>query len=161
MTVEEYLHTSFENPDKEFRDGELVERGCPDTAHGLAQALLGAFFESARRTHQLFPCFSVRLCICREIYLVPDVAVFYPDEPVVPFPDSPPFLVAEVLSPEECFGRVRDKLEEYRNWGVKHVWLVDPHSKRMYTCDPLLTEVSTLRIPELGLEVTPADVFES
>jgi Uma2 family endonuclease len=55
---------------------------------------------------------------------------------------------------------VRNKLAEYRAWGVTHVWLVDPHSKRMYTRDAELVEVPTLKIPELGVEVTPADIFE-
>jgi Uma2 family endonuclease len=55
---------------------------------------------------------------------------------------------------------VRNKLAEYRAWGVTYVWLVDPHAKRMYTCDAGLTEVATLNIPELGIEVTPADIFE-
>jgi Uma2 family endonuclease len=55
---------------------------------------------------------------------------------------------------------VRNKLAEYRAWGVTHVWLVDPHSKRMYTYDAELVEVSTLRIPELDVELIPADLFE-
>ena len=55
---------------------------------------------------------------------------------------------------------VRNKLGEYRSWGVPHVWLVDPHSKRMYTCNAGLLEVATLRIPELGVELKPADIFE-
>jgi Uma2 family endonuclease len=55
---------------------------------------------------------------------------------------------------------VRNKLAEYRTWGVTHVWLVDPHFKRMYTCDAELVEVSILRIPELNIELTPADIFE-
>jgi hypothetical protein len=51
-------------------------------------------------------------------------------------------------------------LEEYHSWGVPHVWLVDPQSRRLYTCNDGLTEVSTLTIPELNIELTPADVFE-
>jgi Uma2 family endonuclease len=55
---------------------------------------------------------------------------------------------------------VREKLEIYKTWGVPHVWLVDPHSRRMYTCDAGLTEVPTLRIPELNIELTPAEAFD-
>jgi Uma2 family endonuclease len=92
------------------------------------------------------------------VYLIPDVAVFYPDKPPL-LPVTPPLVAIEVFSPDDRFPAVREKLEEYRAWGVKHVWLVDPHAKRMYI-GPGLTEVATLRIPELDLELKPADVFE-
>ncbi len=72
----------------------------------------------------------------------------------------PPAIIVEVLSREDRMSKVRAKLEEYRAWGVPHVWLVDPYEKRMYSCGAGLTEVGTLRAPELGLELTPADVFE-
>lgn len=44
-----------------------------------------------------------------------------------------------------------EKLAEYRKWGVKHVWLVDPHSRRLYDYDGKLREVDSLPIPELGV----------
>jgi Uma2 family endonuclease len=34
LSVEEYLHTSFPDLDREYRDGELVERSLPDYLHG-------------------------------------------------------------------------------------------------------------------------------
>ena len=64
------------------------------------------------------------------------------------------------MSPDDRLTAVREKLEEYRAWGVKHVWLVDPHSRRMYACDAGLTEVATLRVPEIDAELTPSDIFE-
>jgi Uma2 family endonuclease len=93
------------------------------------------------------------------LVLIPDVAVFYPAEPAR-VPETPPLLVAEVLSLDDRLTAVREKLEEYKAWGVPHVWLVDPHAKRCYTCDQGLTEVASLRIPELGLEVLPRQIFE-
>jgi Uma2 family endonuclease len=86
--------------------------------------------------------------------------VFHPDEPQERVPSTPPLVAIEILSPEDKMTEVRDKLAEYRAWGIVHVWLVDPHSKRMYVCDAGLTEVATLPIPELGIELTPADIFE-
>ncbi len=67
----------------------------------------------------------------------------------------------EILSLDDRLPAVREKLEEYRAWGVVHVWLVDPHSKRMYICDGELTEVQALAVPELGVELKASDVFES
>ena len=55
---------------------------------------------------------------------------------------------------------VRAKLEEYQRWGVAHVWLVDPYSRKLYSCDAGLTEVPALTVTELGIVMGPADVFE-
>jgi Uma2 family endonuclease len=160
VTVQTYLHTSFPNPDREYRDGKLVARSLPDYLHSKTQGLVGAFF--AQLCHQLpiYPALSVRLKLRESLYLIPDVAVFHPTEPQQPVPDTAPLIAIEVLSLDDKLTKVREKLEEYRAWGVPHVWLVDPHSKRLYTCDAGLIEVPTLGIPELGVEVTPADIFE-
>ena len=160
MTVETYLRTSFPNPDREYRDGKLFLRSWPDNLHSRAQGLIGAFFGERRHAFPIYPALSVRLKLRETVYLVPDVAVFYPTEPQVRFPDTPPLVAIEILSLDDKMTDVRDKLAEYRTWGVPHVWLVDPHSKRMYTCDSGLVEVSTLRIRELGVEVKPSDIFE-
>ena len=40
ISVDEYLHTSFPDLDREYRDGEVVERSLPDYLHGRTQALL-------------------------------------------------------------------------------------------------------------------------
>ncbi len=90
--------------------------------------------------------------------LIPDIAVFHPVEPPR-VPDSPPLVVIEVLSLDDRLTEVREKLREYRVWGVPHVWLVDPHSRRFYTCDDRLTEVTELTIPELEITLTPPDIF--
>jgi len=67
--------------------------------------------------------------------------------------------IARIISIDRL-SAVRAKLEEYRSWAVPHVWLVDPHSRRMYTSEAGLHEVPSLPVPELGVEVTPSDVFE-
>lgn len=160
IPVEQYLHTSFDNPDPEYRDGELVDRSPADTVHGSAHATVGAFFVLRSRGLHLFACSSVRLKVREELYLVPDISVFWPDEPVLAFPDQPPLVVIEILSEYDRLAAVRSKLDEYRTWGVPHVWLVDPYLRKLYTSDPGLTEVTTLRIPELDLELRPEHIFE-
>jgi Uma2 family endonuclease len=159
LSVEEYLHTSFENPDREYRDGELVERAMPDSLHGSTQALLAAFFVAVRMRLGLYVRTETRVKLREGLYLIPDVSVFWPDKPPL-VPDVPPLISIEILSNDDRATAVRAKLDEYRAWGVPHVWLVDPYLRKLYTCDTGLTEVPTLRIPELDLELRPEHVFE-
>ena len=158
-SVEQYLHTSFPDLDREYRDGELVERSLPDYLHGKTQALLCAFFLALRGTLPLFPCVETRMRLGPSLVLIPDVAVFHPTEPPL-LPQTPPLIVVEVLSTDDRLTVVRKKLQEYKAWGVPHVWLVDPHGRRLYTCDQRLTEVTSLTVPELGIELLAAQVFE-
>src|SRR5277367_158548 len=132
-SVDRYLHASFPDLDQEFRDGELVERSLPDYLHSRAQALFIVFFEALRNRLSVYVCPELRLKLREGLYLIPDVAVFYPVPPSESVPSTPPLVVIEVLSPDDRWSAVRENLEEYRAWGVKHVWLVDPHSRRMYS----------------------------
>ena len=159
IPIQEYLRTSFPNPDPEFRDGELIERSMPDYLHGKTQALLSAFFMALRKRHSLYPCSETRVRLSGKRVLIPDVAVFHPYEPEQ-VPDSPPLVAIEILSPDDRLDEVREKLEEYRAWGVPNVWLVDPHSRRLYVCQDRLNEVENLKIAGLGIELSPADVFD-
>jgi Uma2 family endonuclease len=68
-------------------------------------------------------------------------------------------IAIEILSPDDRLTEVREKLEEYRRWGVPHVWLVDPHSRRLYVCTTGLCEVSSFHVPEFELQIHPADIF--
>jgi len=158
ISVDEYLHTSFLDLDREYRDGELVERTMPDSLHGRTQALLGAFLIVAGRTLRLWACTETRMKLRSRVFLIPDIAVFASPQPLLP--DTPPLIAIEILSPDDRLQAVREKLQEYHAWGVKHAWLVDPHGRRFYTCDDGLKEVATLTVPELGLEVRPEDAFE-
>jgi Uma2 family endonuclease len=158
ISVEEYLHTSFPDLDKEYRDGELVERSLPDYLHGKIQFQLCVLFAALRGGLPLYPTVETRMQVRPNRYLIPDVAVFHPTEPQG-VPDSPPLVTIEVLSPDDRLSEVRDKLEEYREWGVSHVWLIDPRSRHFYTCDGRLIETASLTIPELGIEITLNDLF--
>jgi Uma2 family endonuclease len=143
-SVEEYLRTSFPDLDREYRDGELVERSLPDYFHSSTQALLAAIFVALRKRYPLFTCTELRLKLGSKPPRIPE---------------TPPPVAIEILSQDDRMAAVREKLEEYRAWGGKHVWLVDPHQRRLYACDAGLAEVASFRVPELDLDITPAEIF--
>ncbi len=56
---------------------------------------------------------------------------------------APAFVAIEIVSPDDRRGRLTERLEDYRRWGVPHIWLVDPQRKRLYE----YTEAGLLQFP--------------
>jgi Uma2 family endonuclease len=153
----EYLRTSFENPDREYRDGDLVERSMPTFRHGRTQANLCSTFDPRRSKFPLHPCVETRMRLRPGLYRIPDVAVFFGAEsPDVP---TPPLVAIEILSPDDRMADILRKLEEYRVWGVRHIWLVDPQKRQLFAYDGSLNAAQSLRLPELDFDLTPASIF--
>lgn len=157
LTEEEYLRTSFPNPDREFRDGILIKRAIPDWYHARAHAKLLVYFGNLGLDIDVLPSLRVKLRPGRHV--VPDVVVFWPAEPEGSVPDRLPLIAIEILSEDERMSKVRDKLEEYVQVGVAHIWLVDPRRKLFYVFKSGLTEVKAYTVDELGLTVTPSEIF--
>ena len=157
ISMEEYLHTSYPGTDREFRDGEVVERSMPDYFHGECQTNLVIFFGALKRKHGLYPSTETRMRMPNNRVLIPDVSVFSDRPPRLPI--KPPMVAIEVLSPDDRMRAVEQKLKEYKDWGILHVWLVDPDSRRMYIYEDQLTEVAALPLPEFDTAVTPGDIF--
>lgn len=107
MSEAEYLRTSFDGTDHEFRDGEIVERCAADLFHGFTHAALGAWFVPYRKTHRLYACMSLRLRMREGRIIIPDVCVFWPHEPTQAIPENQPLIAIEILSGEELFIPVR------------------------------------------------------
>jgi Uma2 family endonuclease len=163
VTEEQYLHTSFPGVDPEYRDGQVIARGTPDTPHSEAQGNAGSYFVSLRKNAGL--PFHGRLSLRHRVragrYLIPDVSVHWPERPSELIPSNPPLIVIEILSPDDRMSVVLAKLEEYLNWGVPHVWFVDPHTRVLSVYDRTgLHTVSQFEIPEANRPLTLADLFD-
>ena len=160
LSEAEYLRTSFPDLDREFLDGEVIERSMPDSGHSWCQGALVALFWKLQKSSRLFGMPELRLRVRPGRYMIPDVSVFWPDRPAVAVPDTPPLIAIEILSPDDRMSDVRDKFEEYAEWGVPHIWLVDPHRKIFYLFKDGLHEVKSLAVEEVSLTVSPGDIFE-
>jgi len=52
-------------------------------------------------------------------------------------------------------------LEDYRRWGVRHIWLVDPQLKRLYEYSQAgLLQYPNLRLPEFDFEISSQELFK-
>ncbi len=159
VLMEEYLRTSYEGVDREYLDGEVVERSLPTYLHGKTQLRLGALFSRLSPECRLYPCAETRIRMGSVRVRVPDVAVFGGEEPDEAVPGHPPLIVIEILSPDDRHSEVHAKLEEYRRWGVLHVWLVDPQLRKLYVYNGGLREVAAFELADPAVKFTVAEVF--
>jgi Uma2 family endonuclease len=159
IRAEDYLRMTFEH-DAEFVHGEIVERSMPDLTHGRIQFLLGMGFAKVVVSHPLYPCSEVRMKVAPGIFRIPDFAVFDGKLPEQPIPDKAPLVVVEILSKDDRHSDLMQKLEEYHEWGVANIWVIDPSLKRfsMYT-DLGLQNVSSLSLSDYPFQLTPAELF--
>lgn len=151
---------SFEGPDPEYLDGELLERNLGDDSHSATQVRLTILFGKwlDRVPFQIRTELHMKLTPQR--IRIADLAVFL-EKPSERIPSSPPFIAIEIVSPSDRYVEIRDKLEEYRTWGIKHIWLVDPASRNFSVYDEAgLREVPTLAIPKFDFSIEKSDVFE-
>jgi Uma2 family endonuclease len=152
---EDYLRMTFEH-EAEFVHGEIVERSMPDLTQSRIQTLLAVKIENLG----LFACVELRMKVAPDVYRIPDVAVFAGKLPEKQVPDSPPLVVVEILSKDDRHSDLMQKLEEYRRWGVPHIWVIDPSTKRFSMYNELgLQNVSSLVLTEYPFELTPAEPF--
>lgn len=160
VAVEEYLRTSFDGPDREYASGTIVERNLGDGPHSGAQTRLIEIFYEIRKRCALFARAELRFRRSPDRFLIPDVAVFRDRAPADRVPAEPPFIAIEILSTDDRYGDVMAKLAEYRDWGVTHVWLVDPNRAKLYRYVTAgVTEVDAFEIPEFDCSIGREELF--
>lgn len=133
LPVAHYLGETWQ-PDREYVDGEILERSMGEKDHAAWQAALLRQLSAWRQTAQIKVFAELRLQISAARYRVPDILVIdrnAADEQII---THPPVLCVEILSPEDRIGRMEAKIQEYLDFGVRAVWVVDPQMRTAYEC---------------------------
>jgi len=124
----------------ELIDGRLPEMAPTGDAHGEIELAIGSFLRQFVREHNLgrVSVGEVGLYLRRN----PDAvraadALFISHERHAKrgagsYLDVPPELVVEVLSPNDAWSDVMQKLRDYLGFGVNLVWIIDPGSKTVH-----------------------------
>jgi len=160
LTEEEYLRTSFDDRAPEYVDGELVERGLPNNSHSRTQQKFVFSFGKLGERLPIYPRPELRLRVAPGKYRIADLVVYAHQEPVEELPTQVPLVVIEIVSPDDRYDELMKKLEEYRTWGVPHIWLADPALGRTYAYrDGGLIPVPVLELPEFGIRILAQEVL--
>jgi Uma2 family endonuclease len=163
MDVGEYLHTSFDGPDYEYLDGEVVERNIGELPHGRVQSTLVRLIWQAGRPFGLRVVTEIRIQISPTRYRIPDLSVWLAGDIGTGIPTKPPFLAIEVLSPEDRMTGVQPKIAEYLSIGVDWIWLIDPIEKNAIIfsqTNPVGLLAETLRTEHPAIEISLARALD-
>jgi Uma2 family endonuclease len=162
MAVEEYLHTSFEDGDRDYLDGEIEERNVGEWSHAEVQMAVAYLLRSMANRIGIRVVPEIRVRISPTRYRVIDVGVWRASYIPEPVPSAPAFLAIEILSPEDRMVRVQPKIAEYLSIGVEFIWLIDPLEQKalVYSqANPAgsISEVLWTKTPDI--EIPLIDLF--
>src|SRR5579863_10157232 len=163
MDVEEYLRTSFEGSDCDYLDGEVVERNMGELPHADVQGNLLRLLQRFRSKLGIRVVPEIRIQIHSRRFRVADLALWRGDDIGTKIPTRPPFLVVEILSPEDRTVRMLPKIQEYLSIGVEYVWLIDPEEKaalRYSRKHPEGAVVTMLRTENPDIEIPLESAFD-
>ena len=161
VSVREYLSTSY-RPDCDYVDGRIEERNLGEHDHGLLQALLGALFMNNRQAWQVRTVVEVRTQVKGSRFRVPDVSVLRADAPREPIIRHPQLIAIEILSPEDRLNRMQEKVDDYLEFGVENVWVIDPETRKAWTADAFgfhVVQNGELTVPGTPIRVVLSELF--
>jgi Uma2 family endonuclease len=168
VTVDELEKLALPFP-AELYNGKVVFK-MPNFAHGIIQSKIGHKIEnyletnpigvvSANANYRLWP---ERAKESR----APDVSFILKDrlpENLHRYLPIVPDLAVEILSPDDSFNQMMEKVDEYLSQGVKLVWVVITSTREVLVCTKQIKHIigDTLTAPELlpGFELPIKDIF--
>jgi Uma2 family endonuclease len=159
VSVREYLSTSY-RPDCDYVDGVVLERNLGETDHSRLQTEIAFYYRSRRKQWGLWALVEERVQVAATRFRIPDVCLVVgnPHEQIL---RTPPFICIEVLSPDDRFSEMRQRVEDYLTFGVPYVWILDPATRLAWRCTPGGTqEVTELRTENPETLVPVPDLFE-
>ena len=137
VPVDEYLRSSW-HPDREYVDGAIAERNLGDLLHSWLQTR----FCEPLRERGLHPFVNLRTGIKPNPVRVPDVLALR-ERPSGRILKRPPHIVVEILSPEDRIGYMADKIDDYLDFGIPNIWVVDPVRRAVSSCTRAGSQVFT------------------
>ncbi len=159
VPLADYLgHTP--DPDCDYLEGRLLERNVGEISHADAQSAICVFVRYYARA--FWAAVEVRVQVRKERFRVPDVALVRGRRPAGRIVVSPPEIAVEVLSPDDRAADIQEKIDDYLQFGVSAIWVIDPERQRawIHTLEgsrPVTDGV--LRNPAGDLEVPLSAVF--
>ncbi len=157
-SLAEYLDTSY-RPDREYLDGEVLERKMGRWEHSRVQTLLAGWFLQHEQPWQVQTATEWRTQVSGTRVRLSDVVLVRPGRQPDILADLP-LLVVEILSPDDTYSDTQQRAPDYLRMGAKTIWIIDPQSRTARLCTGLSwTETTRLEVPETPIYVNTETLF--
>src|SRR5262249_46759909 len=133
-----------------------------ERTHALLQALLAGYLARRRKEWQIDVFTELRIRVSSDWYPIPDVCIYPSPSFEEPYPEQPPLLWVEILSPDDRIIDVWAKASDLIANGVPNVWIINPHSleSELRTVEGMQPIVDmTLRLPGSPIVIPLAEVM--
>lgn len=161
ISIEEYLNTDYE-PDCDYVDGILEERNVGKKTHSKVQMRLSAWLYSRVGHHKQDVLLEQRIQVSPSRVRIPDICLVDP-RAIGEVVQEAPVLCVEILSPDDRWYRVQDRLSDFLTFGVPTIWIVDPYTKEAWIATPDAPVASVtdgkLRCSGLKLELELSEIW--
>ena len=148
-------------PEPDYVDGEIVARHLGSIAHADTQDRLQEILRPLRQRFSLYAFPEISLKLSGTHFRVADIAAFAGGKPRgMHYPSEVPALVIEILSEDDRLTEIQKKFVEYKEYGIRHIWLADPWMRKLYIWETGLRDVPSFELPEYGVTIRPADIFD-
>ncbi len=161
VPVEAYLHTVY-RPDRDYIEGEVMERNMGEVPHSRLQVFLVKLFARKESEWNIEVLTEARLQVSQTRFRVPDLTVARSGSVKTSVLYDPPLLCIEIFSSDDRMIRMRERVVDYMAMGVPAVWAIDPWRRVAYfgnTAGELLQEDEALTVPGTLVRVSVAEFF--
>ena len=140
VPIDAYLSETW-RPDREFVDGEVLERNVGRIEHSSAQMAVAGYLFGLRQELGLSVLPEVRVQVKPTRFRIPDVCVVKGIVGEGGFLDRPPFICIEILSKDDTMSSMQERIADFLDFGVPHLWVIDPRLNccYVYTRDGMRT----------------------
>lgn len=172
VTLEEFLQLPETKPASELIDGKIIQKPMPQGEHSLLQGSLCQNINQITKPNKIALAFPELRCVFGGLAVVPDVVVFRWER--IPrstsgrianrFEISPDWAI-EILSPDQSYKQVLNKLLHCADHGTELGWLIDPKDESILVVDgdrrvKEYQQGDRLPIPTgINLELTVQQIF--
>jgi Uma2 family endonuclease len=130
ISVEEYLKTVY-RPDCDYVDGVVEERNLGEFDHANVAGNVLVYFRTRFPESGILATAEWRFQVKPARFRVPDL-ILTRGKPTEQILTTAPLLCIEVLSPEDTISKINRRVQDYLDFGVPAVWVIDPSGKKVW-----------------------------